>query len=128
MKRFEPKTMKRFIAATTENRAFLAKAFRVDERTVRNALSYAYSSDICKRIRKLAVERGAVKMVTCNEAECIFDSDGNMIQLLPNGAVIEISKETGNADVYLKGILMIHVDDIHAREIKALQQSAMVLK
>lgn len=120
--------MKRFIAATTENRAFLAKTFRVDERTVRNALSYAYDSDICKRIRKLAVERGAVKMVTCQEMECIFDSDGNMTQLLPNGAIVEISKETGNADVYLKGALMIHFDNIRVSEINALQQSAMALK
>ncbi len=120
--------MKRFIAVTTEQREFLMKTFRVDVRTVRNALSYSFDSNTCKRIRKLALQRGGVMMCTAKEIETIHDADGVMKQLLPNGAVIEIDKKTGDAVVYIKGEPRIHVENIRVREIGALQKSAMALK
>lgn len=121
--------MKRFIAVTKEQEAFLAKAFKVTDRMVRYALSYSVDSDTCKRIRRLALQRGGVMMVSdCKEIETIHDADGMMKQLMPNGAVIEISKETGDADVYYKGKLRVHFDNIRVRELSALQATAMALK
>lgn len=120
--------MKRFIDITKTNREFIMTAFKVDERTVRYALSYTFNSDLCKRIRKLAIERGGVKMVTVEEAECIHDADGVMTQLLPNGAIIKGDKNSGVLTVYFKGVPMIVVDNPRLSEIPAIQKSALVLK
>lgn len=120
--------MKKYIAVTTEVRADIIKAFKVDRKTVNNALSFRLDSPLCRRLRKFAMQKGGVVMVAAEEMECIFDSEGNMTQLFPNGAIMEINKKTGHADVYMNGEVIIHVDDIHAREIEALQQSAMALK
>ena len=120
--------MKRFIAVTSETRKFLVKTFKVDVRTVRNALSFSYESDTCRRIRKLALQRGGEIMVTSREIETIHDADGMMKQLLPNGAVIEFNKKTGNAIVYYKGEPRIHVENIGVKEISALQKSALELR
>ena len=120
--------MKKYIAVTDKQRQLIVDAFKITTRMVRLALSYDSDSNLAKRIRKLALEAGGVKMVAIAETECIFDSEGNMTQLMPNGAVIEISKETGDAKVFTKGKQRIHVEDIRVREIAALQSAAMELK
>lgn len=121
--------MKRYIAMTRKDKEALAKECHVTVRTVNNALSYVYDSDTVQHIRDVALKRGAVMMVSeCNEIETIHDADGVMTQLLPNGAVIEMNKDTGDVDVYFKGNAMIHLDNIRVREISALQASAMALK
>ena len=120
--------MKIYIAVTDKQRQLIIDAFKITPRMVRYALSYDSDTNLAKRIRKLALEAGGVRMVTVAEIECIFDSYGNMTQLMPNGAVIEISKETGDAKVFMKGKLKIHVDDIRIREIGALQKAASELK
>lgn len=120
--------MKRFIAITKTDREFLMATFKVDVRTVRNALSYAINSNLCKRIRKVALERGGVKMVTSKEIETIHDADGVMTQLLPNGAVIEADKLSGILTVYFKGVPMMTVDNPRLSELPAIQRSALVLK
>ncbi len=120
--------MKRFISTTVEQREFIKKTFGVKDRIVFGALSYEKDSDLAKRIRKLALERGAVKMVTSKEIETIHDADGVMTQLLPNGAVIQADKLSGILTVYFKGVPMITVDNPRLSEIPAIQRSALVLK
>lgn len=64
--------MKRYIDTTKENREFLMRAFGVTERTLYYALRYdgvRGDSDLAKRIRKAAIERGGVAMVTLPAAE-----------------------------------------------------------
>lgn len=120
--------MKKYIAVTAEVRAQLVKVFDVDVKSVYNALSYSSNSDISKRIRKFAQQKGGVKMVAVEEAECIHDADGVMTQLLPNGAIIEADKNSGVLTVYFKGVPMIVVDNPRLSEIPAIQKSALVLK
>lgn len=120
--------MKRFIAVTKEQRDFITKAFEITPRMIDYALSYSKDTSLAKRIRNLALQRGGVMMCTIKEIETIHDADGVMKQLLPNGAVIEIDKKTGDAVVYMKGEPRIHVENIRVREIGALQKSAMALK
>lgn len=120
--------MKKYIAVTDKQRQLIVDAFKITTRMVRLALSYDSDSNLAKRIRKLALEAGGVRMVAIAEMECIFDSDGNMTQLMPNGAVIEICKETGDAKVIKNGKVKIHATDMRVREIAALQAAAMELK
>lgn len=120
--------MKKYIAITTEIRRALDKAFKVDPKTINNALSYRMNSELCGRIRKNALQRGGVVTVKAEESECIFDSEGNLTQTFRNGAVMKINKKTSQADVYMDNKVMIHVDNIHISEIEALQAAACELK
>lgn len=120
--------MEKYISITQEQREFIIKAFGVTSRMVNYALSYRKDTALARRIRRLALERGGVRMVAVNEIECIHDADGVMTQLMPNGAVIKIDRNTGDAKVYYNGKPVICVDNIRAREIAALQESAMALK
>lgn len=128
MENYQPKVMKRFIAITEEQRDLIMKSFKVTSRMINYALSYNKNTDLAKRIRKLALESGGVRMCTLKEIETIHDADGIMTQLLPNGAVIKINRNTGKAIVYMKGDIKISVDNISLREISALHKSAMALK
>lgn len=95
---------KREIVVTKENREFLKKLFGCTEQTLYNSLDLQKpSSEMRKRIRKAAMERGGDVMVTLREMETIHDSNGMMIQTFPNGARIEISKKDGDARIIYKG-------------------------
>lgn len=64
--------MKKYIDITTENRNFLMRAFGVTRQTVQNALHFDAergNTDLAKKIRKLALERGGVPMVALREDE-----------------------------------------------------------
>ena len=88
--------MKKQIAVSRADRQFLMKLFKVTERTVFNALSTKYEdNDLHKRIRKAALNRGGVLMVTLPMTETFHDADGTMRQYLPNGAVPEFYRSDG---------------------------------
>lgn len=120
--------MKRYIDITTQVRKALIDVFKVDVKTINNALSFRINSGLSKRIRKHALQRGGVDMVAVETFDCIHDAEGVMTQLMPNGAVIKINRNNGNATVYYDGKPRIHVENIRVREIAALQESAMALK
>lgn len=64
--------MKKYIRITKEDREFLAKAFGVTERTVTNAVRFDAErggTELARKIRKVALERGGVPMVVMPEAE-----------------------------------------------------------
>ena len=55
--------MKKYIHITKEDREFIAKAFGITERSVYNAVRFDEKrggSDMAKRIRKMAFERGGI--------------------------------------------------------------------
>ena len=123
--------MKRFIHITKENREFLVKAFNVSRKTVQNAVTYAGErgqTDLAKRIRKLALERGGIPMVTATEVETLFDHDNHMRQYFPNGALLEINKENASGDVFFKGENLRHYDKIELSGISAIQDWAQALR
>ena len=99
---------RRYIHIMKEDREFIMKALGVTERTVFNAIRFDEkrgNTDLAKRIRKLAMERGGIVMVVIPEIETLFDADNYMRQYFPNGALLEISKDDGNAAIYFKGEL-----------------------
>ena len=107
------------------------KSFKVTERTVFNAIRFDEergSTDLAKRIRKLAMERGGIVMTVIPEVETIFDADNYMRQYFHNGALLEISKVDGYADIYFKGEHVWHSGPTMCSEINGLQERAISLK
>lgn len=122
---------KRYIHIKKEDREFIMKALGVTERTVFNATRFDEkrgNTDIAKRIRKLALERGGIIMMVIPEMETLHDSDNYMRQYFPNGALLEISKVDGDADIYYKGERVWHSEQVMISEINGLQERAMSLK
>lgn len=120
---------RREIAVTKEDRAFLMKALRVGDRTVRDALNLA-NPEIGKRgkIRKLALERGGVVMVTLPEMETIHTADGRMVQRFGNGAVLTFYRADGHGELWHKGKLISSHRHVGVMDIFALQDLARNLK
>ncbi|WP_288504837.1 hypothetical protein [uncultured Barnesiella sp.] len=123
--------MKKYIHITKEDRMFIMKALGVTERTVFNAIRFDSKrgdTELARKIRKLAMERGGIVMVVIPEIETMFDSDNYMRQYFPNGALLEISKDNGNADIYFKDEHVWHTSITLVSEIRGLQNQAMALK
>lgn len=122
--------MKRYIETTPEQTEFLAKAFGVSPRRVRGALNYEeqYENAKSAKIRNLATQRGAKVKYIVDGEDAFYDSDGNWIQSFANGAVIAISKATGNAALIdRKGVIRAEVEKIQIPDIPALQKAAREL-
>lgn len=96
---------KRYIDATPEAQAKLAKRFNVTTKYVYMCLTYRADSEKARKIRYTAVkEYGATAMCHCPECETLHNitEDGRdlMVQNFDNGVRLEIEKHTGAAVVY----------------------------
>lgn len=120
--------MKKQVTVTKENREFLEKAFKVSSVMIWKALTFESDTDLARRIRKLAVERGGIEMCFCPVLETMHDSDGYMRQYLPNGVMLEFNKNDGSGSVFFKGKEVRHYDQVMVSEIKFIQGWAMTLK
>lgn len=69
MKKRREVPVRRFIEVDDDTRRHLEKAFGVGSRTVYNALTYAGGSDLCRRIRSHALQKGGRVMVVLPEEE-----------------------------------------------------------
>ena len=123
--------MKKYIHIKKEDREFIARAFGVSERSVFNALAWddrRGRSGLAERVRRLAMQRGGVVMVELPEVETLHDADGYMRQYLPNGAMLEFSKEDGGCTVWHRGANVRTLTDVQVRQIPELQQWAAALR
>lgn len=123
--------MKNYIHITKEDRMFIMKALGVTERTVFNAIRFDSKrgdTELARKIRKLAMERGGIVMVEIPEIECLFDADGYMRQYLPNNTILEFSFENGGCDVFHKGEKVRHYENVVVSNIKNIQNWALALK
>lgn len=89
-----------YIRVSGEARAKLARAFKVEEKTVYLALTGRRNSDKARKIRYAAVkEYGGVPMVHCPACETLHNvtEDGRelMVQNFNNGSSLRIDKRTG---------------------------------
>ena len=122
---------KRYIHIKKEDREFIMKTFKVTERTVFNAISFDEkrgNTELAKRIRKLAMERGGIVMVKHPEMETLFDADHYMRQYLPNDVLLEFSLEDGGCDVFHRGEKVRRYENVDVRSIQNIQNWAMSLK
>ena len=123
--------MKKYIHITKEDRMFIMKALGVTERTVFIAIRFDSKrgdTELARKIRKLAMERGGIVMVEIPEIECLFDADGYMRQYLPNNTILEFSFENGGCDVFHKGEKVRHYENVVVSNIKNIQNWALALK
>lgn len=123
--------MKKYIHITKEDRMFIMKALGVTERTVFNAIRFDSKrgdTELARKIRKLAMERGGIVMVEIPEIECLFDADGYMRQYLPNNTILEFSFENGGCDVFHKGEKVRLYENVVVSNIKNIQNWALALK
>ena len=120
--------MEHFITATKETREFITKAFRgISRQTLWRALRF---DDINKgtaterRIRKMALNRGGIIMVTAPQMETMHDADGYMRQYFPNGVMLECDKNTGRVDIIKDGKSVKNYQHVMLDQFPAIQAEA----
>ena len=118
--------MKRVITVTRSQREFLAKAFGVTKEMVSYALNFHAAkgqSDLAKKIRCLAVQRGGYELVTAPASEVVHDADGIMRQHFENGWMWEADKKSGLLLVFDEHSKeQMRVEDAHITDIEYVQQ------
>lgn len=120
---------KREIVVSKENREFLKRLFGCTEQTLYNSLDLQKpSSEMRKRIRKAALERGGEVMVTLREMETIHTANGVMEQRLPNGAELRFYREDGHGEIWHKGIMKERVDSVTIPVIYEMQARAAMMR
>lgn len=120
--------MKKQVTVTRENREFLEKAFNVSSVMIWKALSFESDSDLARRIRKLAIERGGVTLLSLPEIETFHDYNNFMRQYLPNGVLLEFNKNDGTGSVFLRGKEVRRYENVMVSGINDIQNWAMTLK
>lgn len=97
-------TAARYIDATSETKAKLAKLFKCTEKYVYMCLTYrpGTGNETARKIRFTAVKSyGAIPMLHVPECETLHDTteDGRQImrQVFNNGATLRVDKATGEA-------------------------------
>ena len=118
--------MKKVISVTRDQRDFLCKAFGVTKVMVSYALNYHPTqgqSELAKKIRSLALQRGGYVMCCAPESEVVHDTDGVMRQYFDNGWWWEADKRTGLLVVLdEKGNLKKSIEDAKLADIEAVQR------
>ena len=107
---------------------YLAKLFGVSHVMVWKALAFESDTDVAKKIRKAALERGARHVVELPFFETIHDSDGYMRQQFPNGAELVANKAAGVVDVFFGGELIETFEDVSLSELERIQQLCATVK
>lgn len=122
---------KRVIEVTKETRNFLQQAFDVTGTMVWYALNFDEKrgrSDLAKRIRNLALQKGGVVLNIGPEIETIHSADGRMRQYFPHDVLLEADTRcTGLVAVYKKGELQRSWDNPGVSELDGIQNWAMSL-
>lgn len=120
-------TASRYIDATPEATAKLAKDFQCTEKFVYYALTYRKNSELAKKIRYTAVkEYGAKPMAHYPECETLHNitEDGRdlMVQNFDNGATLRIDKRTGETWVInRRGETIMHKQCIAIPQLTEIQ-------
>ena len=125
------KMVKRYIHIKKEDRDFLMTTFGITEKSVFNAINFDSkrgNTELAKRIRKLAIDRGGIVMIEAPEGEIFHDSDNYMREYLPSGVMIELSKRDGSGVVFKKGMQMKSYENILLTDIPQIQAYAAGLK
>lgn len=116
--------MKKYIHLKKADRDFLAKAFGITPRMVFSAVHFESDSELARKVRNLAMERGGIVMVEAPEAETLFDADGYMRQYLPGGVLLEFKYADNSCTVFVKGEERRRFDDVHVSDIPYIQEFA----
>lgn len=97
--------MRKYIKLQKKDKEFVLAAFGISEVMLSYALNFDKKrghSELAKKIRTLALQRGGVLMNELPAFETIHDANGIMRQNFPNGARIEVDKNTGAVKIFDK--------------------------
>ncbi len=122
--------MKKYIHIQKADRKFLAEVFKVTERTIFNATHFEdmnEGTDLMKKIRTLALQRGGITMIDAPEWEVLYDAGGYMRHYLGD-VLLEFDKDNGCCDVYKRGEKVRHYDNVMLTEIQGIQDWAAGLR
>ena len=122
----------RTIKVSNENKAKLAKMFNCTERMVYKALCFESQTLLARKIQHVArKEMGGWIEAAVREDEIFYDTmDGGervMRQYFGNGAVLEISLETGIGVVTFNGENVKHFEKVYVDDIPGIQSIALGL-
>ena len=116
--------MEKRISLGTQAQTDISRAFGITDRMVRKALAYDSDSDLAKRIRQAALQKGGRVMYTLAEMETMHDADGVIRQYLPGGVTIELSKRDGSGRIVRQGRTLWEGQDVKVDGIEQIQQMA----
>lgn len=121
--------MRKVISVTREQKDFLMKAFGVSGQMVWLALTYDEkrgNSELARRIRSLALQRGGVALVTLPMSEVIHNSDATMVQWFGNGMMWECDKRTGRLELKDAGGAVVEThENVSINDIEELQSRVL---
>ena len=122
--------MKKYIHIKKEDREFIATALDITERTIYNATHYTdmnEGTNLMKKVRTLALQRGGIVMVEAPELEVLHDADGYMRQYLGD-VLLEFSKTEPVCDVCKQGEKVRRFDNVMTSDIQGIQDWAAGLR
>lgn len=123
--------MKKVISVTRDQRDFLCKTFGVTKVMVSYALNYHPTqgqSELAKKIRYLALQRGGYLLVTAPASDVVYDADGVMKQFFENGWMWEADKHTGLLEVKNeKGEIVERKENAHLTDIESVQARVLAM-
>lgn len=120
--------MKRFISVSKQDVDFICKSFDITGRMVRYALTYASDTDLARRIRRLALDRGCRVTVVLPEMETWHDADGIMTHWFPNGALVKVDKRNGVAWIEFNGKIVKRYEKVMCDALDGIQSEAAGLR
>ena len=123
----------RTIKVSKENKEKLMKLFGCTERMVYKALCFECKTLLAKKIQHVALkELGGWIEASVPEDEIFYDTteDGKhfMRQYFRNGAVLEVSMDTGIGVVMFKGEPVMRYEKVYVDEIPGIQSMAQSLR
>ena len=116
--------MEKRIALNKEGQDTICRAFDVTDRMVRKALAYEKDTDLARRIRKFALQKGGQVMYTLSEMETMHDAYGMIRQYLPGGVIIELGKTDGSGRIVRQGKTLWEGKNVKVEDIEKIQQMA----
>ena len=122
--------MKKYIHIQKADREFIAKTFKITERTIFSAIHFTNmneGNDLARKIRTLALKRGGIVMVEAPEWEVLHDADGYM-RYYVGDVLLEFSKKEPVCDVFKKGVKVRHYDNVMTSDIQGIQDWALTLR
>lgn len=114
------------VVVTRALRSELVKLFSVHPDTVKGALNFKTNTDLSRKIRSLAIQKGGVLIGGENEMETIFKSNGDMIQSWGGKAQI-IAKKSGLVKIIIDGEVDREVKDMSVNELMKEQNRISTL-
>ncbi len=109
-------------------REYLCRLFNVTPQMVWKALSFESDTDLAKKIRKAAIERGGQHVIELPIFETIHDADGYMRQRFANGVELVAHKASGTVEVFVLGELDETYEGVSLSDLERIQQLCATIK